>query len=304
MSAWQDWIGRSHRQTDILTSALVRRHRATLDLAPEDPAPLPGIHWILNLPEAATAELGEDGHPRRDIATSFFPPIDLPRRMWASSEVEFLAPIPVGATVTRASSIADIVEKGGSSGRLAFVTLDHAIEADGVVVVREKQTLVYREAQKSPSALGEGLGWGVSSNPALSGQSPPVPGDTRLPAPPPLKGRGEDYSHHYPLTPTETLLFRFSALTFNTHRIHYDAPYARDIEGYKGLVVHGPLTATLLLNWASNLFGPIRRFSFRAVSPAFAGESLTLVARQENDSIALAALGPDGAECVKASASL
>lgn len=127
----------------------------------------------------------------------------------------------------------------------------------------------------------------------------------RLTPTPPLKGRGlDEWQHHRTLTPSEALLFRFSALTFNTHRIHYDAPYARDAEGYPGLVVHGPLTATLLLNWASELFGPIHRFAFRAVAPAFADEELTLVARQEADGITLAALGPTGTECLKASAAL
>ncbi len=303
---WQDYIGKTQIQSDLLTPALVQRHRATLDIAPHDPSPLPGIHWVLNLPEAATADLGEDGHPRRaglpagkadegrrDVASSFLPPIDLPRRMWAASEVEFLSDIPVGATVTRISTIADIAEKTGSSGRLAFVTLDHAVEADGVAAIREKQTLVYRAAN-SPSRLREGSGVGLSaSSSAIRTDPPPAP---------PASGRGADFPHHLTLTPGEALLFRFSALTFNTHRIHYDLPYARDIEGYRGLVVHGPLTATLLLNWATELFGPIRRFAFRAVSPAFAGEELTLVGRQDADGITLAALGPTGSECIKASA--
>jgi 3-methylfumaryl-CoA hydratase len=295
MGNWKDWIGKNQGQSDILTPALVRRHRATLDLSPTDPIPLPGIHWLLNLPEAATAELGEDGHPRRDLVHSFLPPIDLPRRMWAASEVEFLAQIAVGATVTRTSTIADIVEKSGGSGRLAFVTLNHVVSANGVLAVREKQTLVYREAIP-PYRLREGSGEGLS---ITSHELP-----TRPPLTPPASGRGTSYPHHLTLTPTETLLFRFSALTFNTHRIHYDLPYARDVEGYRGLVVHGPLTATLLLNWATELFGPPRRFAFRAVAPAFAGEPLTLVAREEADSITLAALGLDGAECIKASAGL
>ncbi len=299
MTAWQDWIGKSQSQSDILTPALVQRHRATLDLAPDNPAPLPGIHWLLNLPDAATAKLGEDGHPRRDVEGSFLPPIDLPRRMWASSEVEFLAPIAVGAIVTRTSSIADIAEKSGGSGRLAFVTLAHDMKADGVVAVRETQTLVYREAvtPKPAPSLERGLAEGASgTGPDSLGQPPPPS--------PPLEGRGlEDYPHHTTLTPGETLLFRFSALTFNSHRIHYDLPYARHVEGYRGLVVHGPLTATLLLNWATELFGPQRRFAFRAVAPAFAGEPLMLVAREDADGITLTALGPDGAECIKASAS-
>ena len=284
MSQWQEWIGRSHEQSEQLTPALVRRHRATLDLSPDDPAPLAGIHWCLNLPEAASAELGEDGHPRRTIAGCFLPPSPMPRRMWAASEAEFLAPIPVGATVTRTSTIAAIEEKQGASGALAFVTLDHAVSADGVPVVREKQTLVYREPA-------------IVTDAAPSAPAPERADDGLVKA---LKL----YDHQHSFTPDEALLFRFSALTFNTHRIHYDAPYATGIEGYRGIVVHGPLTATLLLNWASGLYGPIRRFTFRAVSPAIAGEPLTLAARQEDGHIILAAHGPDGRECVKASASL
>lgn len=280
MGQWQEWIGRSHVQSEQLTPALVRRHRATFDLSPDDPAPLAGIHWCLNLPEAASVELGEDGHPRRDIAESFLPPIPMPRRMWAASETAFLAPIPVGATVTRTSTIAAIEEKQGSSGALAFVTLDHALSADGVPVVREKQTLVYRE-----------LAGGEAASPP-----PPQPTDDGV-----LRAL-TPYAHQRKITPDEALLFRFSALTFNTHRIHYDAPYATGIEGYRGIVVHGPLTATLLLNWAGGLYGAIRRFAFRAVSPAIAGEPLTLGAREESGRIILAAHGPDGRECVKASA--
>lgn len=282
MGQWQEWIGRSHVQSERLTPALVRRHRATLDLSPEDAAPLAGIHWCLNLPEAASAELGEDGHPRRDIAGSFLPPIPMPRRMWAASEAEFLAPIPVGATVTRTSTIAAIEEKQGSSGALAFVTLDHAVSADGTAVVLEKQTLVYREPA-------------IVTDAAPSVSAPERADDGVLRA---LKV----YQHQRTITPDEALLFRFSALTFNTHRIHYDAPYAVAVEGYRGIVVHGPLTATLLLNWASGLYGAIRRFTFRAVSPAIAGEPLTLGAREEGGRIILAAHGPDGRECVKASA--
>ena len=282
MGDWQDWIGRSHVQSEQLTPALVRRHRATLDMAPDDPAPLAGIHWCLNLPEAASAELGEDGHPRRDIAGSFLPPIPMPRRMWAASETEFLAPIPVGTAVTRTSTIAAIEEKQGSSGALAFVTLDHALSADGVPVVREKQTLVYREPASGGAAAAP----------------PPERADDGVLRPLTL------YAHQRTIVPDAALLFRFSALTFNTHRIHYDAPYAIAVEGYRGIVVHGPLTATLLLNWAGGLYGTIRRFTFRAVSPAIAGEPLTLAAREEGGRIILAAHGPDGRECVKASAAI
>ncbi len=277
MSDWQHWVGREHVQRDVLTPSLVQRHRATLDRDPADPTPLPGIHWLLNLPDAATADLGEDGHPRRDIPGSFLPPIDLPRRMWAASTVDFLMPIPVGAEVERRSVIRSIEEKQGSSGRLAFVSLDHVTSANGTAAVNETQTLVYRAANTdAPAFIAPRSGAAVVD----AGQ----------------------WTHVRTLTPNEALLFRFSALTFNSHRIHYDAPYAREVEGYPGLVVHGPLTATLLLGWASELLGPVTHFAFRAAAPAFAGEVLTLVARQEGDMLTLAALGPTGATCITAEA--
>ena len=282
MTEWQDFIGKTMVQHDVLTAALAQRHGATLDLPVADGGALPGIHWCLCLPEAATAELGPDGHPRRDIAGSFLPPIPLPRRMWASSSVEFIAPVPVGAEVVRTSTIADIAEKTGGSGRLVFVTVEHVTRVGGTEAVREKQNIVYREAVVARAAGGA--------------VTPPPPT-------PPLKGTGEEWASpiallaggEWPfartLVPTEPLLLRFSALTFNAHRIHYDLPYARDEEGYPGLVVHGPLTATLLLNHATALAGQaIKRFSFRGASPAFCGEPLTLGARREGDAIALTAI--------------
>ncbi len=282
MGDWSAWIGRSVTQSDVLTPSLVRRHRATLDAA-DEPAPLSGIHWCLCPPDAATADLDEDGHPRRDAPDSFLPPIDLPRRMWASSTVEFIAPIRVGAAITRTSRIADIVEKAGSSGRLAFVTLDHVVASDGVDAVRETQTLVYRQATPVPTKNR------VSGDGEAAPHSPP----------PPLNAN--DWPHCRSITPSAALLFRFSALTFNAHRIHYDLPYARDAEGYAGLVVHGPLTATLLLDHVTSLFGAPRQFSFRASAPAFAGEALMLGARHDGKTIALIAHGPRGV-CMTASA--
>jgi 3-methylfumaryl-CoA hydratase len=270
LSEWQDFIGKSMVQRDVLTPGLAQRHAATIDLPLESDAALPGIHWCLCLPEAATAELGPDGHPRRDIPGSFLPPIPLPRRMWASSSVEFLAAIPVGAAVERTSTIADIASKSGNSGHLVFVTVEHVTQADGAEAVREKQNIVYREA--------------TSAAPAFLA---PRGGDAPLDA-------GE-WPEQRKLVPLEPLLLRFSALTFNAHRIHYDLPYARDEEGYAGLVVHGPLTATLLLNHATAVLGaPVRRFSFRGASPAFCGEPLTLAARRDGDRLVLAAINGEG----------
>lgn len=235
--------------------------------------------------------LGEDGHPRRvglptgktgdngQIQGGFLPPIALPRRMWASSKVAFLAPIDVGAAVRRTSTILSINEKHGSSGALAFVDIEHASFVGDNIAVREVQTLVYRAANAAAPAF-----------------IAPRAGAADVAA-------GE-WDEHLVLTPDSPQLFRYSALTFNSHRIHYDLPYAREVEGYAGLVVHGPLTASLLLQFATQRFGAIARFAFRGQSPAFCGEALTLVARRDGADIILGALGPDGAMAMRAEASL
>lgn len=202
------------------------------------------------------------------------PPIDLPRRMWASSIVEFHSPLRPGAQVTRASRIVDVVEKTGASGRLAFVTVGHDTSVDGALAVRETQTIVYRGASGAPSR-------GPTSS----------------------EHRAADWTHRRIVTPSETLLFRYSALTFNSHRIHYDAPYARDVEGYAGLVVHGPLIATLLLGLATDVLGSVQRFAFKATAPAFANTPLDLVARAGEAGLTLAALGSDGSRHMEATAS-
>lgn len=281
MGAWDAWIGRSEVRTDILSPALIERFRATIDSPiPDDPAPQ-GVHWLTCVPDAPTALLGEDGHPlRSESEDSFFPPIPLPRRMWASSKVEFVAPIEAGAAIVRRSTIASVSEKTGSTGALAFVDVTHETTANGAVAIRETQTLVYRDA--------------------VASSSPPAP------RPADVDPDLADWPIHRRIVPSEALLFRFSALTFNTHRIHYDVPYARDMEGYRALVVHGPLMASLLVDLVARELGTniLRRFAFRAQTPAFAGEPLHLVARQDGDKLALAALGGDGRTCVSAEGSL
>lgn len=265
------WIGRSATAADVVTPAAVARFAATLDSADPGEAAPQGFHWCLGLPDAATAALGVDGHPAKG---GFLPPVDLPRRMWAASEVEFLAPIPVGAAVERTSTVADIAEKTGGSGRLVFVTVAHETRAAGAVAVRERQSIVYRAPSSAPAPL------------------PPVSAVD-------LSG----WAWTRTLVPSEALLFRYSALTFNSHRIHYDLPYATGEEGYPGLVVHGPLQATLLLDLAARELGSnaLRSFSYRAQSPAYAGQPLHLVARLEGDTLTMATLGGDGRTCVTAS---
>lgn len=281
MGRWDAWLGREQVQHDQLGESLARRWCATFDQELGDDGTMPqGIHLCLCTPEAASGALGEDGHPRRDDSEgSFFPPIPLPRRMWAASAITFLGPISIGAKITRTSRIAAIAEKEGKSGKLGFVDVEHETRADGVPAVRETQTLVYREAAPGDAPL-----------------SPPPPGDGAFDA--------AGWDRHETLVPDPRLLFRFSALTFNTHRIHYDLPYARDVERYRGLVVHGPLMASLLLQMAARELGENRlgRFAFRAVSPAIAGEVLHLAMRADGDGYELGAFAGDGRQCVTASA--
>ena len=283
MSDFSVWIGRESRATDRLDEGLAARWLASFDLPRPHPPIMPqGIHFALCTPEAPTAKLGEDGHPARDDSPdSFLPPFPMPRRMWASSTIAFHTPIAIGAVIERVSRVASVSEKAGGSGRLAFVDVEHMTRANGTVAVIETQTLVYREAAAPDAAL-----------------SPPPPGDTRFdPA---------GWNAHRVLTPDPRLLFRYSALTFNTHRIHYDAPYAEGVERYRGLVVHGPLTASLLLQLAARELGEnrLRSFAFRGLSPAIAGEPLHLVMRQSEAGYELAAFAEDGRQVTAASASL
>ncbi len=278
---WHAWIDREEARQDRIDEAAATRWLATLDRsAPEGGALPQGFHWCLCLPDAPTANLGPDGHPLRDDApASFLPPIPLPRRMWAASKVEFLAPLAVGQQVARTSRIAAIAEKQGGTGRLVFVDIAHETSADGAPCVRETQSIVFRE-------------------PAPAG-TPPAP----FPA---GKGRfdASAWDAHRPLTPSEALLFRYSALTFNSHRIHYDLPYATREEGYRGLVVHGPLTATLLLDLAQRHFGDnaLTRFAFRGLSPAICGDDLHIALRGSGSNIELGAFAGDGRQIMAASA--
>lgn len=275
------WIGREVRAADRLDEGLTARWLATFDLPRPHPAVMPqGIHFALCTPQAPTASLGEDGHPARDdSADSFLPPFPMPRRMWASSTIAFHAPIAIGAAITRTSRIAAISEKEGSTGPLAFVDVSHETFANGTLAAVETQSIVYRE--------------GASGGQALS--PPPLGEGSFIPS---------GWDAHRVLTPDARLLFRYSALTFNTHRIHYDAPYAHDVERYRGLVVHGPLIASLLLQLAARELGEnrVRNFAFRGLSPAIAGEPLHLVMRRGDAGYELAAFADDGRQITKASA--
>ena len=283
MSNWDAWIGREERRRDLLDEALAVRWLATFDLEPPAGGIMPqGIHLCLCTPDARSDALGVDGHPARDESEeSFFPPLPLPRRMWASSKIEFAAPLSIGSRIERVSRIVSVAEKEGSTGKLGFVDVEHVTRANGTEAVREVQTLVYRDAVPAGAPL-----------------SPPEPGDGSFDR--------QGWDRVELLVPAEVQLFRYSALTFNTHRIHYDLPYAREEERYRGLVVHGPLIASLLLQFAARELGEnaLRSFSFRAVSPAIAGEQLTLAMRRTGEGIELGSFASDGRQTLKAIAQL
>lgn len=283
MGEFDAWIGRSERRVDRVDAGLAARWLATLDRAAGGDSAVPqGLHWCLCVPDAPTAELGPDGHPLRDDSVdSFLPPVPLPRRMWASSKIEFMKSLHVGEAVERISTVAAISDKTGSSGRLVFVDIAHETHGECGLAVREMQTVVYREAAPAGAPL----------------------------VPPRLGERGFDpapWTAHRAVTPVEPLLLRYSALTFNAHRIHYDWRYATSVEGYRGLVVHGPLTATLLLDLAQAELGDnaLARFAFRGLSPAICGEALQLVLRGTGEALELGAFAADGRQVMAAQASI
>ncbi|MDK2758195.1 MAG: MaoC family dehydratase N-terminal domain-containing protein [Blastomonas fulva] len=281
MADWDAWIGRKESCSDRIDPGALGRWLAMLDRdAPADGTVPQGYNWCLGLPGAPTARLGPDGHPLRDdSAQSFLPPVPLPRRMWASSTLQFLNPLRTGEAVTRTSRILSVVEKTGGSGRLVFVEIGHETCGENGLAVRDTQSIVYRDAAAADTPL-----------------SPPPPGAATFdPA---------GWDAHRVITPTEALLFRYSALTFNSHRIHYDLPYAQGVERYRGLVVHGPLTASLLLDLARRQLGDnaLARFAFRGHSPAICGEAMRLLMRGTGTTFELAAFAADGRQVMAASA--
>ena len=250
MADFADWIGREEERTDIACPHRVAGLMALLDKSGPLPDTLPPLgHWLLAPPIARHSDLDIDGHPRRG-GDAMLPPIALPRRMWAGSEVEFLADVPLGAAVIRRTRVAAVQPKTGRSGAMVFVTFDHDIRCDGTSAIRERQHIVYREA--APAAQPARIA-SVQNTPAVDA----------------------DATATYTADPVA--LFRYSALTFNGHRIHYDRDHAVT-EGYPGLVVHGPFLATLLLEHARR-HSPganVRRFAFRARAPVLDGSPFTL----------------------------
>ncbi|MET0364822.1 MAG: MaoC family dehydratase N-terminal domain-containing protein, partial [Sphingobium sp.] len=230
--------------SDMVDSARTNALRAAFGDGPvAHGAPLPLLHhwlyfWDVKPPEG----LGLDGHPARG---GFLPPVPLPRRMWAGGRLTFLKPLIVGERVTKLSTILDVKTKTGRSGTLVFVTVKHELSSGHGLAIVEEQDIVYREAA-APGSI-----------------------------PAPVAGDVPEAAWRRDVAPDPVLLFRYSALTMNGHRIHYDRPYAMDEEAYPGLVVHGPLQATLLVDLAArNLDAPITGFDFRGQSPAFDGTTL------------------------------
>ncbi len=236
---WRATIGRIERRHEVLSAETLRRFAlATGAHSAVEDSPPPLAHWAFFVPDVRDADIGPDGHPRRG---GFLPPIALPRRMFAASAMEFSAPLTLGDRATMVTRVADVSHKRGRSGDLVFVEVERAIKQNGVLCVRERQSFVYRD---NGSAAAEPI------------PSAPLP-------------QGERWQ------PDEVNLFRFSAATFNSHRIHYDLPYAREVEGYPALVVHGPFTATRLAQFAMR-DGPLARFAFRAMAPLFLGQPIFL----------------------------
>ena len=237
-SALENWIGRSEQTRGTFSLEAARKLTATVGTAPaETGAPLPLLaHWCAFTPDTPMAGLAKDGHP---CLGGFLPPIALPRRMWAGGALEFHAPLHVGAEISRHSTIATIAQKDGAAGPMVFVTVTHELREGDRLAIRETQDIVYLDipAEFSPP------------------RQKPTPANPHLCA---------------PVEVSEALLFRFSALTFNAHRIHYDLPYAQNVEKYPGLVVHGPLQAMLLMQAATRFSNRApRHFSFRSVHPMF-----------------------------------
>lgn len=248
-----EWIGRSVTREDRVTERLLAEYRVTLDpylFKPQekDVCP-PGFHWGLAPATPAMNELGADGAEAKGL---FLPPIPLKRRMWAGGTVETFAAIRIGMDVTRRAAIADVSVREGRSGPLCFVSVIHEITAQGTLLVRELQDLVFREGQAKPSAV-------------------PAPADS-------------SNDVEWTVDPSAALLFRFSVFTFNGHRVHYDAPYAKDVEGYGGLLVHGPLQAALLLNQAAVALGRVpAHFDYRCTAPLIGGSPATVTTRRSGN---------------------
>jgi 3-methylfumaryl-CoA hydratase len=267
---FRNWIGRQSVRRDVAAVAPLRSLFALLDRPFDQPAMLPPLgHWLYFLPDAPQSSLGPDGHPRLG---GDLPELNLPRRMWAGSRIDFLASIPMGSALERTTTIRSIVRKQGAGGALAFVGLRHEIAVAGQVALIEEQDLVYREPAGSASL-------------ARATRDAGLPGTDAI-----VRIRSCDAA----------MLFRFSALTFNAHRIHYDRSYAMDVEGYGGLVVQGPLQAMLLIDMFAGAFPDrdVKRFAFRANAPLLDGDEAEYRIEPNCGAFALHIVSPRGERTV------
>ena len=257
----RQWIGRTNEVSDTVTAQLVKGLRATLfqeigEPKTGDAAPFT-THWCLGQAVYPMSELGPDGHPTRG---GFLPPVPLPRRMWAGGELEFLDTLRVGDVAKRTSRISDVTMKTGSTGVLCFVSVAHEVTTPRGVAIRERQDIVYRDVSTTPQA--------APAKPA---------------APPPVAQHRETH------VSDPVLLFRYSALTFNGHRIHYDRDYVTKVEGYPGLIFHGPLQATFIVELAAKLHGglPPKKLSYRGLQPLFEGSEFSINANTTDNGMEL-----------------
>jgi 3-methylfumaryl-CoA hydratase len=270
------WVGKIETRTDQITSMPVAALSATLDI--DAPAPRSGDlvpplwHWMWFMPIHKQSELDEDGHAKTG---DFLPPVPLPLRMWAGGRLEFHRPLRVGQTYTRTSRILDVRQKDGRSGPLVFVIVRHEIGDGEGIALGEEQDIVYRDNA--------------------------TPGGVRKPTVPAAPSNAV---WERAIQPDDVLLFRYSALTFNAHRIHYDRRYAMKVGGYPGLVVHGPLIATLLLDLVRRNLpdAKVGRFSFRAVSPLFDTAPFVLCGKPEGDRKNISLWAKDAAGCLATTA--
>ena len=266
---FDDWIGRTAERTDTLTPRLVAEFAAMLAPHHAPRAVPPGAFWCLAPDIVPAADLGRDGHPRLGLV---LPDVGLPRRMWAGGELTFHGDFAPGDEVTKTSTIENVAFKEGRSGRLGFVTVRHRYTVGGALVLDERQDIVYRDP--------------TGARPAVA-------------APPALPD-----ADRWTLESTPTLLFRFSALTYNGHRIHYDLPYVTGVEGYDGLVVHGPMQAALMLNLVTVRLGRLpSSFAYRGEAPLICGTPFTVEAGGPDEAIGARVLSPAGAVTMSATAS-
>jgi 3-methylfumaryl-CoA hydratase len=272
----RQWIGRSSEVSDTVTAQLVKALRATLFQEIGEPnngdaAPFT-THWCLGQAVYPMSELGPDGHPTRG---GFLPPVPLPRRMWAGGELEFVDTLRVGDVAKRTSRIADVTLKTGSTGTLCFVSVAHEVTTPRGVAIRERQDIVYRDISTTPQAA--------------SAKAPP---------PAPVAQHRETH------VSDPVLLFRYSALTFNGHRIHYDRDYVTKVEGYPGLIFHGPLQATFIVELAARLHRgqPPKKLSYRGVQPLFEGSEFSINANTTDNGMELWTANAAGQPTMKGTA--